>query len=63
MLVIYGLCVLLAVLSFALSGTEQVRAFVGLAVLFGLVLFLVTRNETSDALEAETYEDPGPGVL
>jgi hypothetical protein len=32
-------------------------------VLFGLVLFLVTRNETSDALEADTYDDPGPGVL
>ena len=61
-LVIYGLCILLAVLSFVLSGTGQVYAFMGLAVLFGLVLFLVTRYETGDALEADTYdEEPGPG--
>ena len=58
-LVIYGLCVLLAVLSFVLSGTGQVYAFMGLSVVFGLVLFLVARTETSDALEAETYDDPG----
>ena len=62
-LVIYGLCVLLAVLSFVLSGTGQLYAFLGLGVVFGLVLFLVTRNETTDALEADTYDDPGPGVL
>jgi UDP-GlcNAc:undecaprenyl-phosphate GlcNAc-1-phosphate transferase len=58
-LVIYGLCVLLAVLTFVLSGTGQLYAFMGLGVVFGLVLFLVTRNETADALEAETYEE-GP---
>ena len=63
MLVIYGLCVLLAVLTFVLSGTGQLYAFLGLGLLFGLVLFLLTRNETSDALEADTYDDPGPGVL
>jgi UDP-GlcNAc:undecaprenyl-phosphate GlcNAc-1-phosphate transferase len=56
-LVIYGLCVVLAVLSFFLSGTGQLYAFMGLAVVFGLVLFLVTRNETTVALEAETYEE------
>lgn len=61
-LVIYGLCLALAVLSFFLSGTGQLYAFMGLAVVFGLVLFLVTRNETTVALEAETYEEePGPG--
>jgi UDP-GlcNAc:undecaprenyl-phosphate GlcNAc-1-phosphate transferase len=61
-LVIYGLCLALAVLSFALSGTDQLYAFMGLVVVFGLVLFLVTRNETADALEAETYEEePGTG--
>ena len=63
MLVIYGLCVLLAVLTFVLSGTGQLYAFLGLGLLFGLVLFLLTRNETTDALEADTYDDPGPGVL
>jgi UDP-GlcNAc:undecaprenyl-phosphate GlcNAc-1-phosphate transferase len=56
-MVIYGLCLALAVLSLALSGTDQLYAFMGLAVLFGLVLFLVTRNETTVALEAETYEE------
>jgi UDP-GlcNAc:undecaprenyl-phosphate/decaprenyl-phosphate GlcNAc-1-phosphate transferase len=58
-LVIYGLCLVLAVMSFGLTGTQQLYSFLGLAVAFGLVLFLVTRNETTDALEADTYdEDP-----
>lgn len=57
-LVIYGLCAGLAALSFALSGTGQMYAFLGLAVVFGLALFLLTRGETGDALEAETYEEP-----
>ncbi len=69
-LVIYGLCILLAVLSLVLSGTQQVYSFLGLAVVFGLILFLVNRNEASDALEAETYdeepetpnEEPEPGA-
>jgi UDP-GlcNAc:undecaprenyl-phosphate GlcNAc-1-phosphate transferase len=55
-LVIYGICVVLATLTFILSGTGQVYAFLGLAVGFGLALFLLTRGETGDALEAETYE-------
>jgi UDP-GlcNAc:undecaprenyl-phosphate/decaprenyl-phosphate GlcNAc-1-phosphate transferase len=57
-LVIYGLCIGLAVLAFVLSGTGQFYAFLGLAVAFGLVLFAVTRAETGDALEAETYTSP-----
>jgi UDP-GlcNAc:undecaprenyl-phosphate GlcNAc-1-phosphate transferase len=56
-LVIYGLCILLGVLTFVISGSGQLYAFLGLAVVFGLVLFLVTRNETSDALEADTYDE------
>jgi UDP-GlcNAc:undecaprenyl-phosphate GlcNAc-1-phosphate transferase len=60
-LVIYALCAGLAALSFLLSGSGQLYAFMGLAVVFGLVLFLVARTETSDALEADTYEDdPAP---
>ena len=60
-LVIYGICILLAVMSFVLSGTGQVYAFMGLAVAFGLGLFLLTRGESVDALEAESYEpDPVP---
>jgi UDP-GlcNAc:undecaprenyl-phosphate GlcNAc-1-phosphate transferase len=56
-LVIYGLCILLAVLSLVLSGTQQLYSFLGLAVVFGLILFLVNRNEAGDALEAETYDE------
>jgi UDP-GlcNAc:undecaprenyl-phosphate/decaprenyl-phosphate GlcNAc-1-phosphate transferase len=60
-LVIYGICILLAVMSFVLSGTGQVYAFMGLAVAFGLGLFLLTRGESVDALEAESYEpEPAP---
>jgi UDP-GlcNAc:undecaprenyl-phosphate/decaprenyl-phosphate GlcNAc-1-phosphate transferase len=57
-LVIYGLCLALAILSFVLAGTQQLYAFLGIAVAFGLVLFVVTRGETGDALEAETYAAP-----
>ena len=59
-LVIYALCVVLALLSFLLSGTGQLYAFMGLALAFGLALFLFTRDETGDALEAETYEVAHP---
>jgi UDP-GlcNAc:undecaprenyl-phosphate GlcNAc-1-phosphate transferase len=59
-LVIYGICILLAVMSFVLSGTGQVYAFMGLAVAFGLGLFLLTRGESVDALEAESYEPDDP---
>ena len=60
-LVIYGLCIVLAVLSVVLSGTGQVYAFLGLALAFGLGLFLLTRGESGDALEAESYEGPEQG--
>ena len=57
-LVIYAICIGLSVLTFVLSGSGQVYAFLGLAVLFGLGLFLLTRGESGDALEAESYEEP-----
>jgi UDP-GlcNAc:undecaprenyl-phosphate GlcNAc-1-phosphate transferase len=60
-LVIYGICVLLAVMSLVLSGTQQAYAFLGLVVAFGLGLFLLTRGESGDALEAESYEPDMPG--
>ena len=59
-LLIYAICIALAVLSFVLSGTGPVYAFLGLAVAFGLALFLLTRGETGAALEAETYEGTAP---
>jgi UDP-GlcNAc:undecaprenyl-phosphate/decaprenyl-phosphate GlcNAc-1-phosphate transferase len=66
-LVIYAICVGLAVLSLVLSGTGQIYAFLGLAVAFGIGLFLLTRFETAESLEAETYESerrdrPGGGA-
>ena len=60
-LVIYAICLSLAILSFVLSGTGQVYAFLGLAVGIGLALFLVTRGESRDALEADTYDEADRG--
>jgi UDP-GlcNAc:undecaprenyl-phosphate/decaprenyl-phosphate GlcNAc-1-phosphate transferase len=54
---IYSICIGLATLTFVLSGTGQLYAFLGLAVLFGLVLFVLTRGETQEALVASAYED------
>jgi UDP-GlcNAc:undecaprenyl-phosphate GlcNAc-1-phosphate transferase len=62
-LLIYGICVALAVLSLVLSGEDQVYAFLGVFVGTGaLLLFLAWRGFTHEALEAETYdtEQPGP---
>ena len=55
-LAIYGLCGVLAVLSLVLSGTGQLTAFVGVVVILGAFLFVVTRR-TTDALEASTYDE------
>ena len=60
-LLIYALCAALAVLSLVLSGTGQVYAFLGLGMLFGLLLFALTRGVSGDALEPDTYEDPSTG--
>jgi UDP-GlcNAc:undecaprenyl-phosphate GlcNAc-1-phosphate transferase len=57
-LLIYLICAGLALLSFVLSGTGQLYAFMGLVVVFGLGLFALARGETSDALEADAYEEP-----
>jgi UDP-GlcNAc:undecaprenyl-phosphate/decaprenyl-phosphate GlcNAc-1-phosphate transferase len=56
-LVIYGICLVLAVLALLLSGVNQLYAFVGVFVASGLVLFLPTRGDFDrpDELEAESY--------
>jgi len=62
-LVIYGICLALAILALLLSGVNQLYAFLGVFVAFGLVLFLPTRGgfHRPDELEAEAYEpDPLP---
>ncbi len=56
-LVIYGLCILLAVMSLVLSGTGQAFAFVGIVLGGGLVLYLMTRR-AREALDARAYEEP-----
>ena len=42
--VIYGICVVLAVLALLLSGASQLYAFVGLFVAIGFVLFILARG-------------------
>jgi UDP-GlcNAc:undecaprenyl-phosphate GlcNAc-1-phosphate transferase len=56
-LLIYLICAGLALLSFVLSGSGQLYAFMGLVVVFGLGLFALARTETGDALEADAYDD------
>ena len=48
-LVIYGVCVLLALLSLGLSGTGQTYAFMGLVMVFGLALLLLERLSDTGA--------------
>ena len=67
-LLIYVVCVLLAVLSLVLSGRNQMYAFLGLVVLFGLVLFFIERlgggaDVIEQSLDAGSYSgraDDGP---
>ncbi len=59
-LLIYAICALLAVLSFRLSGTGQMYAFLGIVVGGGLVLYLLTaraRVMGSSGLDPHAYED------
>jgi UDP-GlcNAc:undecaprenyl-phosphate GlcNAc-1-phosphate transferase len=66
-LLIYGVCIVLSLLSLELSGTGATYAFLGLVVLFGLALVLIERlagggREISAGLSASSYssEDAGP---
>ncbi len=56
--VIYGICLVLAVLALYLSGVEQLYAFLGVFLASGLVLFIPTRGglRRPEELEADTYE-------
>jgi len=62
-LVIYGVCLLLAALSLGLSNTGQMYAFMGLVMVFGLALLLLERLGDTGADEApgppETTDRPG----
>jgi UDP-GlcNAc:undecaprenyl-phosphate GlcNAc-1-phosphate transferase len=53
-LLIYGICVVLAVLAFFLSGLTQVFAFLGVFIASGVLLFILARGgDSSDAPEVE----------
>ena len=59
-LLIYFVCMLLAVLSLVLSGRNQMYAFLGLVVLFGLVLLSIERlgggaRAIEESLDADSY--------
>ena len=54
-LLIYGICGALAVLSLVLSGTGQLYAFLGILVGGGIILALLTRR-SQEALHAHSYE-------
>ena len=59
-LLIYAICALLALLSFRLSGTGQLYAFLGIVVGGGLVLYLLTartRVVGVSGLDPSAYED------
>ncbi len=59
-LLIYAICALLALLSFRLSGTGQLYAFLGIVVGGGLVLYLLTartRAIGASGLDPSAYED------
>ena len=60
--VIYGICLLLAVLALVLSGVDQLYAFLAIFLAFGLVLFIPTRGTFGrpEELEADTYEPVKP---
>ena len=54
-LLIYGICISLGILSLVVSTATQVYAFLGGVIAFGVALFLLTRGST-DALEPDSYE-------
>jgi UDP-GlcNAc:undecaprenyl-phosphate GlcNAc-1-phosphate transferase len=61
-LLIYAVCILLAVLSLSLSNTGQLYAFLGLVLLFGLVLFAIERlgggaREIDEDLCRDSYDE------
>jgi len=58
-LVIYGISTLLAVLSVGLSGNQQLYTFLGIVVIGGLLLYLMTRRARK-SFEAESYPDDEP---
>jgi UDP-GlcNAc:undecaprenyl-phosphate GlcNAc-1-phosphate transferase len=65
-LVIYAVCIVLAVMSLVLSNTGQMYAFLGLLVVFGLGLYVIERlrggaSAVEESLDADSYPVDGNG--
>ncbi len=65
-LVIYAVCVVLAMMSLVLSNTGQMYAFLGLLVVFGLGLYAIERlrggaSAVGESLDADSYPLDGSG--
>ena len=59
-LLIYGITIVLGILSFFLSGAGQLYAFLGVVVASGILLFLLTgRESVAEDLEADSYRANG----
>ncbi len=57
-LLIYAICIGLATLSFVLSGSGQLYAFLGIVVASGVMLFVLARQSlVPEELTAESYPD------
>ncbi len=62
-LLIYGLCSVLAIMSLVLSGRGQISAFLIIVILSGVVLYAVTRR-AREALDRRSYpEDAEPELI
>ena len=62
-LLIYGLCLLLALMSLLLSGRGQISAFLMIVIVSGLVLYLITRR-AREALDRRSYPtDEEPALV
>jgi UDP-GlcNAc:undecaprenyl-phosphate GlcNAc-1-phosphate transferase len=61
-LLIYAICLALALLSLVLSGTGQLYAFMAIVVVSGVALFLATRRTLEmEELAPAVYRDPSLG--
>jgi UDP-GlcNAc:undecaprenyl-phosphate/decaprenyl-phosphate GlcNAc-1-phosphate transferase len=61
-LLIYGICLVLAVLALLLSGITQLYAFVGVFFASGFVLFILARGEFAGALAPDAFVPDEPDV-
>ena len=61
-LLIYGICVVLAVLALLLSGVTQLYAFVGVFFASGFVLFILARGEFAGALAPDAFAADEPDI-